>query len=92
MNCLTLCLSLGGYLSCLGGIKYSKLIRKTGHIYNIIPKTIKGKISLGILLSGFLIFLTGVFLGSAGFVISSFIAVAGMVIYFIGGILRAYTN
>ena len=65
---------------------------QTGHIYNIIPKTIKGKISLGILLSGFLIFLTGVFLGSAGFVISSFIAVAGMVIYFIGGILRAYTN
>jgi len=63
------------------------------NVYNILPKTIKGKLSLAILVLGFVIFLAGILLGSTGsFVASSYIAVSGMIVYFIGGLVRTYTN
>jgi SSS family solute:Na+ symporter len=61
-------------------------------VFNILPKTVKGKVSLGIFILGFIIFLTGIFMGSAALEMASFIAVAGMIIYFFGGLLRAYSN
>lgn len=62
------------------------------NVYNIIPKTVRGKLSLTVLASGLILFLIGVFLGSTGSQIASYLAVAGMIIYFIGGLFRTYTN
>jgi len=65
---------------------------KNENVYNIFPQTYAGKISLGIFFSGLLIFLSGVILGSTGNASASLIAVTGMVVYFAGGLMRAYTN
>jgi SSS family solute:Na+ symporter len=62
------------------------------NVYNIFPKSFYGKLSLSIFFLGLIIFLVGVFMGSSGSSAASFVAVTGMVIYFIGGLLRAYTN
>jgi SSS family solute:Na+ symporter len=63
------------------------------NVYNILPKTAKGKLSLTILVSGLILFLIGVFMGSGESSSSaSYIAVTGMIVYFIGGLLRTYTN
>lgn len=61
-------------------------------IYNIFPKTYKGRVSFTVFVSGLLIFIAGVLFGSTGAGAASYIAVGGMVIYFIGGLLRAYTD
>ncbi len=60
--------------------------------YHIIPRTTAGKVSLSVFVLGLVIFLVGVLLGSEGMAEASFIAVGGMVIYFLGGLWRAYTN
>jgi len=62
------------------------------NVYNIIPKTLKGKLSLAVFFSGLLLFLIGVFMGSSGNSSASYLAVGGMIIYFIGGLFRTYTN
>jgi SSS family solute:Na+ symporter len=62
------------------------------NVYNILPKTAKGKLSMIIFTSGLVMFLVGVFMGSIGSSAASYIAVSGMVIYFIGGLFRTYTN
>jgi len=62
------------------------------NVYNILPKTAKGKLSMIIFTSGLVMFLVGVFMGSIGSSTASYIAVSGMVIYFIGGLFRTYTN
>ncbi len=64
----------------------------SNNVYNIIPKTFKGKLSLAVFGSGLLLFLAGVFLGSTGSAAASYLAVIGMIIYFIGGLFRTYTN
>ncbi|MDY0082539.1 MAG: sodium:solute symporter family protein [Ignavibacteriaceae bacterium] len=64
----------------------------SNNIYNIFPKTFNGKLSLVVFFSGLVIFLVGVFMGSSGSSAASIVAVTGMVIYFIGGLFRAYTN
>src|SRR5208283_5128678 len=61
-------------------------------IYNIIPKTLRGKLSLSVFGVGFLIFLVGVILGSKGLEIASVLSVGGMILYFVGGLLRTYTD
>lgn len=61
-------------------------------VYNIFPKTMKGKLSLTVLVTGLILFLIGVFLGSNNSPAAAVLAVSGMVIYFTGGLLRAYTN
>jgi SSS family solute:Na+ symporter len=62
------------------------------NVYNILPKTVKGKLSMAVFISGLIIFLVGVFMGSTGSSAASYIAVSGMVIYFVGGLFRTYTN
>jgi solute:Na+ symporter, SSS family len=61
-------------------------------VYNIFPKTPRGKLSMIILVSGLMIFFVGLFIGSSGNSAASFITVSGMVIYFAGGLFRTYTN
>jgi len=61
-------------------------------VYNIIPKSFNGKLSLSVFFLGLILFLIGVFMGSTGSNAASIVAVTGMVVYFIGGLLRAYTN
>lgn len=65
---------------------------KTGEVYNIIPKTFLGRVSLLIFFLGLIIFMIGVFLGSQDHSLASILAVTGMIIYFLGGLMRAYTN
>lgn len=65
---------------------------KDNNVYNIIPKTLNGKLSLGVFGLGLILFLIGVFMGSTGNALASYIAVGGMIIYFVGGLLRSYTN
>lgn len=65
---------------------------KSKEFYHIVPKTLSGKIGLGVLFMGLIVFFIGVFLGSGGFPAASTIAVAGMILYFLGGLWRAYTN
>ena len=64
--------------------------QKTGDIYNILPKSLRGKLSMTVYLSGVVIFLAGVISGSSGFPYASAIAVIGMVVYFIGGYLKVH--
>jgi SSS family solute:Na+ symporter len=59
-----------------------------GDIYHIIPKSRKGRLSMAIYISGVLIFLAGVISGSSGWSGASVVAVAGMIIYFLGGYLK----
>jgi len=61
---------------------------ESGDEYNIIPKTNIGKISIGIYLFGFLLFVVGTFLGMTGTWIASLLAVLGMLIYFLGGFMK----
>ncbi len=61
-------------------------------VYNIFPKTAKGKISLGIFFTGLVIFLAGILMGSRGMEAASIVSVIGMIVYFAGGLLRTYTN
>ncbi len=60
--------------------------------YHIIPVTRRGWMSLGVLAGGFVIFLAGVLLGSAGSASASWIAVTGMIVYFAGGLGKAYAD
>ena len=68
--------------------KISEEEQKTGHIYNIIPRSAKGKLSFSVYLLGLLIFLAGVISGSSGWQYASHVAVLGMIIYFAGGYLK----
>lgn len=62
------------------------------NVFNIIPRTFAGKFSLSIFFVGLIIFLIGIFLGKTDSNLASLLTLVGMVIYFIGGLLRAYTN
>jgi SSS family solute:Na+ symporter len=75
-----------------GAKKGSEEEVKIGDIYNIFPKTTRGKLSFIIYISGVLIFLGGVISGSSGWSMASAIAVVGMLIYFLGGYLRVHSN
>ena len=63
-----------------------------GDVYNIFPKTKRGKMSFLVYISGVVIFVTGVISGSSGWPTASIIAVVGMLIYFLGGYLRVHHN
>jgi len=65
---------------------------KAGDIYHIVPKTTRGRLSLGVYISGVVIFLAGVISGSSGWPYASLVAVVGMVIYFLGGYLKVNTD
>jgi len=61
-------------------------------VYNIIPKTLPGRMSLAVLALGLILFLSGVVSGGYGFEYASYFAIAGMIIFFSGGLARTYTN
>ena len=61
-------------------------------VYHIIPKTNNGRMSLIMFCTGLILFFTGVLMGSTGAAMASGVAVTGMIVYFIGGAFRAYTN
>ena len=60
----------------------------SGMAYNLAPVSVGGRISIGILSMGLAVFFAGVLMGSRAMRQASFIAVAGMVTYFAGAILR----
>lgn len=60
--------------------------------YHIVPRTVAGKASLTIWGVGLATFFVGVFMGSTGSHYASPVAITGMVIYFAGGLMRAYTE
>jgi len=60
----------------------------SGSIYNIWPQTTAGKVFLGIVAGGLVVFLAGIIMGSTGSEYAGYVAVAGMVIYFVGGLIR----
>jgi SSS family solute:Na+ symporter len=61
-------------------------------LYHILPETLAGKLGLGLLATGALIFLAGVLMGGRGSPLAGLVAVSGMVLYFAGGLWRAYTH
>jgi SSS family solute:Na+ symporter len=63
-----------------------------GDIYNILPVTLNGRLGLGLYVTGLLVFLAGIALGSSGHGSASYVAVAGMVLSFGGGLWRSYTD
>lgn len=66
--------------------------RQSKQIYNILPVTPQGKLSLGVFFVGAAIFIVGLFTGSANSTMGSYLAVAGMLIYFLGGLFRTLTD
>ena len=60
----------------------------SGESFNIFPVTKSGQVSLIILFLGLIIFFGGAFMGSQGLNFASHTAVAGMIIFFIGGWFR----
>lgn len=66
--------------------------KKSKQVYHLIPITTAGKASLGVLGLGVVMFLGGVLSGGAGAAAASEIALAGMLIYFLGGLLRTLTD
>lgn len=65
---------------------------RSNDVYNILPKTRGGKLSLATLVFGFVVFLVGVILGSQGLEIASVVSVSGMILFFVGGFARTLTN
>jgi SSS family solute:Na+ symporter len=66
--------------------------RTSQNPYHILPTTGWGRLAMGILAAGLLLFVIGVVAGGAGAAVGSAVAVGGMVLFFSGGLLRAYTN
>ncbi|HUU26562.1 MAG TPA: sodium:solute symporter family protein [archaeon] len=52
--------------------------------YSIIPRTVPGKITLGVIIAGGALFFLGILLGGMGSAHASLLGVGGMVIYFVG--------
>jgi solute:Na+ symporter, SSS family len=65
---------------------------RSNDIYSIIPTSFKGRLSLGLLIAGFGLFLIGVISGGQGYGLGSVLAVAGMILYFVGGLFRTMTD
>ncbi len=61
-------------------------------VYNIIPVTVRGRVSLAVLVLGLVVFVGGVVSGGYDFEYSSQIAVGGMILFFAGGLARSYSN
>jgi len=61
-------------------------------VFSIIPRTPAGRLSLAVVGAGFVLFLTGVAMGSSGLESASIVGVVGMVTYLLGGLLRTHTN
>jgi hypothetical protein len=61
--------------------------------FPLIPKTMAGKIGLVLIAGGFLCFLGGIISAAAwGFAPATKLAVGGMIVLFVGGVLRVYVE
>ncbi|MGC9092773.1 MAG: sodium:solute symporter family protein [Bacteroidota bacterium] len=63
-----------------------------GDVYNIVPKSFGGRVAMSFLFAGLATFFVGTLMGTINSGIASYIAVTGMVIYFISGLVRTYFN
>ena len=52
--------------------------------YSVIPRSVPGKISLGVIIAGAVLFFAGIVVGGMGSAQASWMAVGGMVVYFTG--------
>ncbi len=52
--------------------------------YHIMPRSFPGKITLGLIIAGAVLFLSGIVMGGFGIGLASIFAVGGMIIYFVG--------
>ncbi len=52
--------------------------------YHIMPRSLPGKVTLGLIIAGAALFLSGIVLGGFGGAHASMLAVGGMIIYFVG--------
>jgi solute:Na+ symporter, SSS family len=52
--------------------------------YHIMPRSFPGKITLGLIIGGAVLFLSGIVIGGFGGAHASLLAVGGMIIYFVG--------
>ena len=59
---------------------------------SMMPTSAKGKLGVGLMAVGFLSFLFGVISGSVQFQFASQMAVGGMLIFFVGGLTRVYSD
>lgn len=59
---------------------------------HMMPTSAKGKLGVGLMAVGFLSFLFGVISGSVQFQFASQMAVGGMLIFFVGGLTRVYSE
>lgn len=64
----------------------------SGDVYNIVPKFFGGRVAMSFLFAGLATFFVGILMGTTNSGIASYIAVIGMVIYFISGLVRTYFN
>jgi SSS family solute:Na+ symporter len=64
----------------------------SGDVYNIVPKSFGGRVAMSFLFAGLATFFVGILMGTTNSGIASYIAVIGMVIYFISGLVRTYFN
>ncbi|SHG58095.1 solute:Na+ symporter, SSS family [Fodinibius roseus] len=60
--------------------------------FYIVPKSIPGKLAISASIFGLILYLIGAIVGSTGAVISSYLAVGGMFMIFIGGLVRIYVK
>jgi hypothetical protein len=60
----------------------------SGEAYHIFPLSVAGRIAFAFVFIGLIVFLSGIFMGSTGHEMSSYIALCGMGIYFISGLIR----
>jgi len=65
---------------------------KAGQVYNIIPVTTFGKASLAVLFVGLSLFIIGIVVGNYDTTVASYLAVTGMIVYFIGGLSRTMAD
>lgn len=59
-----------------------------GEAYHILPTSVGGKIFVALLFVGLAMFLGGVISGSTGFAHAGMLALSGMILYFVSGLLR----
>ena len=59
---------------------------------HLLPISTKGKLGLALMIVGFLSFLFGVISGSVQFALASQMAVGGMLVFFVGGLVRVYSD
>lgn len=66
--------------------------RASGRQLRLVPASRRGWLGLGLLAGGLAVFLAGVIMGSQEVGTSGLVAVVGMILYFAGGLLRAYSD